>query len=146
MRLSTYQAVYESHAQSVGSLVQFHYKHHTQVIRKGGDAGGGYREREFTPTNTPCRGHRHPKAQNTHRHTQGLAMGLDKQEKKKTCCAEETRGYSDTCKGAASIPHTHASACRGHTHYTVKGINCCTHFKSAFFVMPFQCSYTAVLN
>lgn len=66
---TTHQAVYESHAQAVGSLVQFHYKHHTQVIRKGRGARGGYRERKLTPTNTPCRGHRHPNAQNTNTHT-----------------------------------------------------------------------------
>lgn len=107
MRLSTYQAVYESHAQSVGSLVQFHYKHHTQVIRKGGDAGGGYREREFTPTNTPCRGHRHPKAQNTHRHTQGLAMGLDKQEKNTRLAVQKKHADIQTCAKVQLLYHTH---------------------------------------
>lgn len=107
MRLSTYQAVYESHAQSIGSLVQFHYKHHTQVIRKGEDARGGYREREFTPTNTPCRGHRHPKAQNTHRHTQGLAMGLDKQEKKQDLlCRRNTRIFRHVQRCSCYTTHT----------------------------------------
>lgn len=73
--VETHQAVDESHAEAVGSLVQFHYKHHTQVIRKGRGARGGHRERKLTPTNTPCRGQKHPNAQNTH--TKGVAMGLD---------------------------------------------------------------------
>ena len=50
-----YQAIYESHAQSIWPLVQLHYKHHTQVIREGRGARGGDRERKVTPTNIPCR-------------------------------------------------------------------------------------------
>lgn len=64
--VDTHQAVNESHAEAIGSLVQFHYKHHTQVIRKGRGARGGHRERKLTATNTPCRGQKHPNAQNTH--------------------------------------------------------------------------------
>lgn len=70
----THQAVDESHAEAVGSLVQFHYKHHTQVIRKGRGARGGHREGKLTPTNTPCRGQKHPNAQNTHTHTQRVSL------------------------------------------------------------------------
>lgn len=112
--LSTHQPIYESHAQSIGSLVQFHYKHHTQVIRKGRDAGGGYRERKLTPTNTSCRRHRHPNPQKTH--TQGLSMGCEvllcKGDKQKHA---QLQSYPDT--------HKHmllTRACRCHTHPTVK--------------------------
>lgn len=114
--LSTHQAVYESHAESVGSLVQFHYKHHTQVIRKGRGARGGYRERKFTPTNTPCRGHGHQNTQrHTHTHTKGLAMGLDK-------CAKDTQilRHMQQCSYRANLTHRHVlltRACRCHTQY-----------------------------
>lgn len=63
---------------------------------------GGDRKRKLTPTNTPCRGHRHPKAQNTH--TEGLAMGLDKCET--CCCTEDTQRYGDACKGDAYTTQT----------------------------------------
>lgn len=69
---STHQAVYESHAQSVGSLVQFHYKHHTQVVRKRRSARGRrHGEREVTATNTACR--RTHTQHTAQKHTQAVA-------------------------------------------------------------------------
>lgn len=84
--VETHQAVDESHAEAVRSLVQFHYKHHTQVIRKGRCARGGHRERKLTPTNTPCRGQKHPNAQKTHTHThKGCRYGVGRTQYGATC-------------------------------------------------------------
>lgn len=99
--LPTHQAVDQSHAQSVGSLVQFHYKHHTQVIRKGRCARGGYRERKLTPTNTPCRGDGHPNPQK-HAHTQTntgsrYGVGLLCREDTQILKGMQRHSYAQTC-------------------------------------------------
>lgn len=118
--LSTYQAIYESHAQSIGSLVQFHYKHHTQVIRKGRSSRGGYRERKLTPTNTPCRGHTHPKR--THTQTPGVSLWGRTNVRDRASCAEYTqrddtktplllRNHWDTCKNADGGDVTNTLTC-----------------------------------
>ena len=111
---STHQAVYESHAQSVGSLVQFHYKHHTQVIREGRGARGGHRERKLTPTNTPCRGHGHAKPQkhtrtNTHTHThKGSRYGAGQTSKVLLC---RTQTHTQILRRMQLIWHTNMCFC-----------------------------------
>lgn len=98
--------------------------------------------REWTPGEDTGKGNSHPlihpaedtdtQMHKTHTKTQHRVSLWGWTNRKKTCYTEETRRYSNTCKFAAAVPHTHASACRGHTGYTVKGTNCCTHFfKSA---------------
>lgn len=106
----THQAIDESHAQSVGSLVQLHYKHHTQVISKGRGARGGYREGKLTPTNTPCRGHGHPQTQHTHTH-KTHRVAIWGWTNTRYFCAEDKRTHTDTEAHATCYRHTHTHMC-----------------------------------